>query len=158
MIAIRKIILSVAFLAVCMSGTGCFFTRATLDHLGETRWRYSTYSTALSPDESEIVTTYRKHTEHDCWPFLNAYHVTWNTNSFVEIRTPVEDPDDVKVNPNQYVQPLFGEQRSSTGPVGYCWKALWLPSAFVTDVVLLPVYGVVLCIWSKEMLDAFSIQ
>ena len=44
----------------------------------------------------------------------------------------------------------------STGPVGYCWKALWLPSAFVTDVVLLPVYGIVLCIVSKEMLDELS--
>ena len=151
--AIRNIMLCSAFLAVLLCGTGCFFTNATIENLGETRWRYSKYSTALSPNGSEIVTTYRKKTEHDCWPFLTAYHVTWDTNSFVEVRTPAKAPDEVKVDPNQYVRPAFGEQRSSTGPVGYCWKALWLPSAFVTDVVLLPVYGIVLCIVFHEVLN-----
>lgn len=135
---------------------GLLFFRATLNNLGETRWRYSTYSTALSPDESEVITKYRKKTLHDCWPFLTAWHVTWDTNSFVEVRTPVEDPDGANVNPNQYVRPAFGEQRSSTGPVGYCWNALWLPSAFVTDVVLLPVYGIVHYIFAHEVGDALG--
>lgn len=68
----------------------------------------------------------------------------------------MEDPDGANVNPNQYVRPAFGEQRSSTGPVGYCWKALWLPSAFVTDVVLLPVYGIILCFVAHEISDELS--
>ena len=148
-----------ALFAVCLCGTGCFFTRRTLDNLGETRWRYSTYSTALSPDESEIVTTCRKRTEHDCWPFLTAWHVTWDTDSFIEERAPFEKPNGEDVDLNQY-RPQYRSQHmgagESTGPVGYCWKALWLPSAFVTDVVLLPVYGIVLCIVSKEMLDELS--
>jgi hypothetical protein len=29
----------------------------------------------------------------DCWPFLTAWHVTWDTNSFVEERFPFEKPD-----------------------------------------------------------------
>ena len=146
------------FLAVCLGGTGCFFPRKTLDNLGETRWRYSTYSTALSPDESEVIIKYRKHTEHDCWPFLTAWHVTWDTNSFIEERFPFEKPDGEDFDPNQYplYPPPYMYSGESTGPVGYCWKALWLPSAFVTDVVLLPVYGVVLCIVSKGVLDELS--
>ena len=54
-----------ALFAVCVGGTWCF-TQATIKNLGKTRWSYSTYSTALSPDESEVVITYRKKTEHDC--------------------------------------------------------------------------------------------
>jgi len=91
-----------AVCTVCLCGTGCFFSRATLNNLGETRWRYSTYSTALSPDESEVITKYRKKTEHDCWPFLTAWHVTWNTNSFVEERAPFEKPDGEDVDLNLY--------------------------------------------------------
>ena len=94
--------LSVAFLAVLLGGTGCFFTNATIENLGETRWRYSTYNTALSPDESEVIIKYRKKTEHDCWPFLIAWHVTWDTNSFEEERFPFENPDGEDVDLYQY--------------------------------------------------------
>ena len=142
MTAIRKIILSVAFLAVCLGGTGCF-TQATIKNLGKTRWSYSTYSTALSPDESEVVITYRKKTEHDCWPFLTLFDITWDTNSFEEARTPFEKTDGEDFDPNQYLFYRYKYPGASIGPVGYCWKALWLPSAFVTDVVLLPVECVV---------------
>lgn len=159
MTIIRNIMLYLAFLAVCMGGTGCFFSMATLNNLGETRWRYSTYSTELSPDESEVITKYRKKTEHDCWPFLTAWHVTWNTNSFVEERAPFEKPDGEDVDLNLY-RPQSRSQHmgagESTGPVGYCWKALWLPPAFVTDVVLLPVYGIVLYIFAHELGDALG--
>ena len=142
MITIRKIMLCLAFLAVCLGGTGCF-THATLKDLGETRWSYSWYSTALSPDESEVVIIYSKKTEHDCWPFLTLFHITWDTNSFEEVRTPYEKTDGEDFDPNQY--PLYRDMYpgASIGTVGYCWKALWLPSAFVTDVVLLPVECVV---------------
>ena len=142
MIAIRKIILSLAFLAVLLGGTGCF-THATLKDLGETRWSYSWDSTALSPDESEVIIKYRKKTEHDCWPFLTAYHVTWDTNSFEEVRIPFEKTDGEDFDPNQYPLYRYMYPGASIGTVGYCWKALWLPSAFVTDVVLLPVEYVV---------------
>ena len=142
MITIRNIMLSLAFLAVLLGGTGCF-THATLKDLGETRWSYSMDSTSLSPDESEVVIIYSKKTEHDCWPFLTLFHITWDTNSFEEVRTPFEKTDGEDFDPNQY--PLYRDMYpgASIGTVGYCWKALWLPSAFVTDVVLLPVECVV---------------
>ena len=138
----RKIMLSFAFLAVCLGGTGCF-TQATVENLGKTRWSYSWDSTALSPDESEVIIKYRKKTEHDCWPFLTLFHITWDTNSFEEVRIPYEKTDGEDFDPNQY--PLYRDMYpgASIGTVGYCWKALWLPSAFVTDVVLLPVECVV---------------
>ena len=142
MIAIRKIILSLAFLAVLLGGTGCF-THATLKDLGETRWSYSWDSTTLSPDESEVIIKYRKKTEHDCWPFLTLFHITWDTNSFEEVRTPYEKTDGEDFDPNQYPLYRYMYPGASIGTVGYCWKALWLPSAFVTDVVLLPVEYVV---------------
>ena len=138
----RNLILLLAFLAVCLGGTGCF-TQATIKNLGKTRWSYSTYSTALSPDESEVVITYRKKTEHDCWPFLTLFDITWDTNSFEEVRTPFEKTDGEDFDPNQYLFYRYKYPGASIGPVGYCWKALWLPSAFVTDVVLLPVECVV---------------
>ena len=155
MIAIRKIILSVAFLAVCLGGTGCF-TQATIKNLGKTRWSYSTYSTALSPDESEVVITYRKKTEHDCWPFLTLFDITWDTNSFEEVRTPFEKTDGVDFDPNLYPLYRYKYPGVSIGPVGYCWKALWLPSAFVTDVVLLPVECVVTGCLIIGLLDELS--
>ena len=142
MTTIRNILLSFTFLAVCLCGTGCF-TQATIKNLGKTRWSYSTYSTALSPDESEVVITYRKKTEHDCWPFLTLFDITWDTNSFEEVRTPFEKTDGEDFDPNQYLFYRYKYPGASIGPVGYCWKALWLPSAFVTDVVLLPVECVV---------------
>ncbi|MBP5586028.1 MAG: hypothetical protein J6Y92_06710 [Lentisphaeria bacterium] len=142
MIAIRKIILSLAFLAVLLGGTGCF-THATLKDLGETRWSYSWDSTTLSPDESEVIIKYRKKTEHDCWPFLTLFHITWDTNSFEEVRTPYEKTDGEDFAPNQYPLYRYMYPGASIGTVGYCWKALWLPSAFVTDVVLLPVECIV---------------
>ena len=139
---IRILMPCFAFLAVCLGGTGCF-TQATIKNLGKTRWSYSTYSTALSPDESEVVITYRKKTEHDCWPFLTLFDITWDTNSFEEVRTPFEKTDGEDFDPNQYPLYRYKYPGASIGPVGYCWKALWLPSAFVTDVVLLPVECVV---------------
>ena len=142
MTTIRNILLSFAFLAVCLGGTGCF-TQATIKNLGKTRWSYSTYSTVLSPDESEVVTTYRKKTEHDCWPFLTLFDITWDTNSFEEVRTPFEKTDGEDFDPNLYPLYRYKYPGASIGTVGYCWKALWLPSAFVTDVVLLPVECVV---------------
>ena len=142
MTILRNIMLCLAFLAVCLGGTGCF-TQATIKNLGKTRWSYSTYSTALSPDESEVVITYRKKTEHDCWPFLTLSDITWDTNSFEEVRTPFEKTDGEDFDPNQYLFYRYKYPGASIGPVGYCWKALWLPSAFVTDVVLLPVECVV---------------
>ena len=134
--------LSVAFFAVCLGGTGCF-THATLKDLGKTRWSYSWYSTELSPDESEVIIKYRKKTEHDCWPFLTLFHITWDTNSFEEVRTPYEKTDGEDFDSNQYPLYRYMYPGASIGTVGYCWKALWLPSAFVTDVVLLPVECVV---------------
>ena len=142
MTTIRNILLSFTFLAVCLCGTGCF-TQATIKNLGKTRWSYSTYSTALSPDESEVVITYSKKTRHDCWPFLTLFDITWDTNSFEEVRTPFEKTDGEDFDPNQYLFYRYKYPGASIGPVGYCWKALWLPSAFVTDVVLLPVECVV---------------
>ena len=139
---IRILMLSFAFLAVCLGGTGCF-TQATIKNLGKTRWSYSTYSTALSPDESEVIIQYRKKTEHDCWPFLTLFDITWDTNSFEEVRTPFEKTDGEDFDPNQYPLYCYMYPGASIGPAGYCWKALWLPSAFVTDVVLLPVECVV---------------
>ena len=32
------------------------------------------------------------------------------------------------------------EIRDTTGPLGYCWKILWLPLAVVADTITLPVY------------------
>ena len=157
MTSVRTIMLCLAFLAVCLGGTGCF-TQATIKNLGETRWSYSTYSTALSPDESEVVIIYSKKTEHDCWPFLTLFDITWDTNSFEEVRTPFEKTDGEDFDPNQY-QYLFYRYKypgASIGPVGYCWKALWLPSAFVTDVVLLPVECVVTGSLIIGLLEALS--
>lgn len=142
MITKRNIMLFLAFLAVCLCGTGCF-THATLKDLGETRWNYSWDSTSLSQDESEVVIKYRKKTEHDCWPFLTLFHITWDTNSYEEVRTPYEKTDGEDFDPNQYPLYRYMYPGASIGTVGYCWKALWLPSAFVTDVVLLPVECVV---------------
>ena len=142
MTTIRNIMLCLAFLAVCLGGTGCF-TQATVENLGKTRWNYSWYSTALSPDESEVIIKYRKKTEHDCWPFLTLFHITWDTNSYEEVRTPYEKTDGEDFDPNQYPLYRYMYPGASIGTVGYCWKALWLPSAFVTDVVLLPVECVV---------------
>ena len=142
MTILRNIMLCFALFVVCLGGTGCF-TQATIKNLGKTRWSYSTYSTALSPDESEVVITYRKKTEHDCWPFLTLFDITWDTNSFEEVRTPFEKTDGEDFDPNQYLFYRYKYPGASIGPVGYCWKALWLPSAFVTDVVLLPVECVV---------------
>ena len=140
--AIRILMLCIAFLAVCLCGTGCF-THATIENLGKTRWSYSWDSTALSPDESEVIIKYRKKTEHDCWPFLTLFHITWDTNSFEEVRTPYEKTDGEDFDPNQYPLYRYMYPGASIGTVGYCWKALWLPSAFVTDVALLPVECVV---------------
>ena len=152
----RNFILFLAFLAVCLGGTGCF-TQATLKDLGETRWNYSWDSTSLSQDESEVVIKYRKKTEHDCWPFLTLFHITWDTNSFEEVRNPFEKTDGENVNPNQYLSPPpHMYPGASIGPVGYCWKALWLPSAFVTDVVLLPVECVVTGCLILGLLDDLS--
>ena len=158
MTTIRNIMLCIAFLAVCLCGTGCF-THATIENLGKTRWSYSTYSTALSPDESEVVITYRKKTEHDCWPFLTLFDITWDTNSFEEVRTPFEKTDGEDFDPNQYLlypPPHNMYPGASIGTVGYCWKALWLPSAFVTDVVLLPVECVVTGYLFIGLLDQLS--
>ena len=155
MIAIRKIILSVAFLAVLLGGTGCF-THATLKDLGKTRWSYSWDSTSLSPDESEVVITYRKETEHDCWPFLTLFDITWDTNSFEEVHIPFEKTDGEDFDPNQYPLYRYMYPGASIGTVGYCWKALWLPSAFVTDVVLLPVECVVTGCLIIGLLDELS--
>ena len=102
--AIRILMLCFAFLAVLLCGTGCF-THATIENLGKTRWSYSWDSTALSPDESEVVIKYRKKTEHDCWPFLTLFDITWDTNSFEEVRTPFEKTDGEDFDPNQY--PLY---------------------------------------------------
>ena len=151
----QNIMLFLAFLAVCLCGTGCF-THATLKDLGETRWNYSWDSTSLSQDESEVVIKYRKKTEHDCWPFLTLFHITWDTNSYEEVRTPYEKTDGEDFDPNQYPLYRYMYPGASIGTVGYCWKALWLPSAFVTDVLLLPVYGIVLCFVSYEVLEALG--
>ena len=142
MTILRNIMLCFALFVVCVGGTGCF-TQATIKNLGKTRWSYSTYSTALSPDESEVVITYRKKTEHDCWPFLTLFDITWDTNSFEEVHIPFEKTDGEDFDPNQYLFYRYKYPGASIGTVGYCWKALWLPSAFVTDVVLLPVECVV---------------
>ena len=152
---IRILMLSFAFLAVCLGGTGCF-TQATIKNLGKTRWSYSTYSTVLSPDESEVVTTYRKKTEHDCWPFLTLFDITWDTNSFEEVRTPFEKTDGEDFDLNQSPPYRYMYPGASIGTVGYCWKALWLPSAFVTDVVLLPVECVVKGCLFIGLLDELS--
>ena len=157
MTTIRNIMLCLAFLAVCLGGTGCF-TQATLKDLGKTRWSYSWDSTALSLDESEVIIKYRKKTEHDCWPFLTLFHITWDTNSFEEVRTPYEKTDGEDFDPNQYLpyRPPHMYPGASIGTVGYCWKALWLPSAFVTDVVLLPVECVVTGFLITGLLEELS--
>ena len=153
---IRCLLLFLAFLAVCLGGTGCF-THATLKDLGETRWSYSMDSTSLSPDESEVVIIYSKKTEHDCWPFLTLFHITWDTNSFEEVRIPFEKTDGEDFDPNQYLyRSPHMYPGASIGTVGYCWKALWLPSAFVTDVVLLPVECVVTGCLFIGLLDQLS--
>ena len=152
---IRILMLCLAFLAVCLGGTGCF-TQATIKNLGKTRWSCSTYSTALSPDESEVVIIYSKKTEHDCWPFLTLFDITWDTNSFEEVRTPFEKTDGKDFDPNQYPLYRYKYPGASIGTVGYCWKALWLPSAFVTDVVLLPVECVVTGCLIIGLLDELS--
>lgn len=155
MITKRNIMLFLAFLAVCLGGTGCF-THATLKDLGETRWNYSWDSTSLSQDESEVVIKYRKKTEHDCWPFLTLFHITWDTNSYEEVRTPFEKTDGEDFDPNQYPLYRYMYPGASIDTVGYCWKALWLPSAFVTDVVLLPVEYVVTGCLILGLLDDLS--
>lgn len=155
MITKRNIMLFLAFLAVCLGGTGCF-THATLKDLGETRWNYSWDSTSLSQDESEVIIKYRKKTEHDCWPFLTLFHITWDTNSYEEVRTPFEKTDGEDFDPNQYPLYRYMYPGASIGTVGYCWKALWLPSAFVTDVVLLPVEYVVTGCLILGLLDDLS--
>ena len=35
------------------------------------------------------------------------------------------------------------ERKDTTGPLGYCWKILWLPLAVVADTIALPTYLVV---------------
>ena len=80
----------------------------------------------------------------DCWPFLTAFEIYWNTYDSGEKHVPVNESYGVDVNQEQAYPSGRGILLApKIGPVGWCWKVIWLPSAFVTDVVLLPVECVV---------------
>ena len=76
MIAIRKIILSVAFLAVCLCGTGCMAcSKASMKWTGRKEVRFKNIDYVLSPDKKELILTYDR--EKKWYGIPLAYFVVW---------------------------------------------------------------------------------
>ena len=56
----RNLILFLAFLAVCLCGTGCIASRATVKWTGREEVRFKNIEYALSPDKQELTLTYER--------------------------------------------------------------------------------------------------
>ena len=137
----KTILLLIACLVTGCFGVGCF-TAATWDHLGETRSYHTDHHYEYSQDGSEIIEYWETKTEHDCWPFLTAFEIYWNTYDSGEKHVPVNESYGVDVNQEQAYPSGRGILLApKIGPVGWCWKVIWLPSAMAVDIVCLPGYA-----------------
>ena len=56
----RYFILFLAFLAVCLYGTGCIASRAAMKWTGREEVRFKNIEYVLSPDKQELTLTYER--------------------------------------------------------------------------------------------------